>query len=119
MIRLATVLALIVTLIATAANAQLHNAPKKQRQFVCVEKSDAYKLALADMAGGRALADLVQKLSTESRCAFLPAAYLFTLDPYLDSDGKPSRVVEAESYGERVFGILGSIPDGVWLISHH
>lgn len=100
--------------IATTASAQIVADPNPPNRFVCVDKSDAYRLALADINGS--LEAVAEKFAKEGRCRFMPAAYLFTLDPYLDSDGTPTRVIELTAYGERVWGIMGKFPDGVWLI---
>lgn len=108
---------LILLLIATPAAAQVAINPPPPKRFVCLDKSDAYKLALADIDGTLDAA-FVAKFTEDGRCAWLPAAYLFTLDSYLDSDGKPTRVVEMMAYGRTVWGLLGSLPDGTWLISN-
>lgn len=112
--------ALILTLTATAAAAQLHQTDQTKKTFVCIDKSDAYKLALADMLGTLGSLSLPSKFTEEGRCAWLPAVYLFTIDRYVDSIGEPSQVVEMTIYGKRVWGLFGSVtPDGVWLISYH
>lgn len=101
--------------IATTAHAQLAVSPKPEQRFVCIEKADAYKLALADIHGS--LGEVAEKFVKDGRCRFMPAIYLFTLDPYLDSDGAPTKVVEMTAYGKRVWGIMDKFPDAVWLIS--
>lgn len=115
MTRLIAVITMIMMLIATTADAQIFIDPNPKSTFICIEKSDAYRLALADIQGTLD-AILVRKFREEGKCEFLPATYLFTIDQYLDSAGKPSRVIEMTAHGERVWGITGSLPNSVWLI---
>lgn len=117
LVSLTTKILLLVTL-ATTAHAQLAVNPKPEQRFVCVEKADAYKLALADMKGDAELKVVADKFVKDGRCRFMPATYLSTIDSYMDSNASPTRVVELMVYGELVWGIMGKFPDGVWLISH-
>lgn len=106
----------LLTLLAmSGARAQVAINPAPQQQPVCIDKSDAYKLALADMQN--TLAKLWSEFVAEGRCRFMPAQYLFTIDTYTDVDHKPSRVVELLAFGERVWGIRDMHPaPGVWRI---
>lgn len=109
------VLFVLMTIFAMSANAQIAVTPPVSDQAVCVDKSDAYKLALADMQN--TLAKLWSEFVAEGRCRFMPAQYLFTIDTYTDVDHKPSRVVELLAFGKRVWGIRDMHPaPGVWRI---
>lgn len=110
------ILSLVLPTFATAQLA-LPREPAPTKQFVCVEKPDAYKLALGDIDG--TLEDVAKRLDDEGRCGFLPALYLFTIDQYVDHDGTKSRVVEMMAYGQRVWGIIDALPPtGLRFTSH-
>lgn len=94
------------------AHAQISINPAPPTLPVCIDKKDAYALALADMQG--TLSATWTQFVTEGRCRHLPAKYLFTIDNYNDSDHKPSRVVELLFRGERVWGIHENLPHGMW-----
>lgn len=97
------------------AHAQIAITPTPDSVPVCIEKRDAYALALADMQG--TLAKKWHVFVTEGRCRYLPATYLYTIDTYKDDTNQSSRVVELTAFGERVWGIRGSTPaPGVWQI---
>lgn len=103
--------------VVSGAKAQVAINPPPPQLPVCIDKADAYKLALADMHN--TLAKVWEQFVAEGRCRFMPATYLFTLDSYKDTDHKPSQVVELLSYGERVWGIRTTLPiAGVWMIQH-
>lgn len=109
------VLFVLMTIFAMCAKAQLAVNPAPQNLPVCIEKSDAYKLALADMQNS--LVKLWSEFVAEGRCRKMPATYLYTLDNYKDSEDVPSRVVEMLAYGERVWGLRTTLPNtGVWMI---
>lgn len=100
---------------STIARAQIAIHPSPPSMPVCVEKADAYKLALADMQG--TLPALWSEFVHEGRCCFMPATYLYTIDTYRDDTHAPSRVVELLAYGERVWGLRSNLPKtGVWMI---
>lgn len=104
------------TIFSMTAKAQISVHPPPPDTPVCVEKKDAYVLALADMQN--TLSTKWETLVAEGRCRFMPARYLYTIDNYKDNVNTPSRVVELLVYGERVWGIRSTLPVGVWTIQH-
>lgn len=98
------------------AHAQIAINPAPATQPICVDKKDAYSLALADMQG--TLSKKWTQFVHEGRCRYMPSTYLFTIDKYDDIDHEPSRVIELLAFGERVWGIRGSLPpSGVWMMA--
>ncbi len=100
---------------ATVARGQISIHPPAPNQPVCINKKDAYALALADMQG--TLAETWSMFVAEGRCCYLAATYLYTIDTYKDSTNIPSRVIELLYFGERVWGIREKLPKkGVWIL---
>jgi len=101
------------------APAEAEAQPYLQRQMaqahpVCLKKSDAYQLAVADVAGtsDKLWSEFVQK----GKCAMMPATYLFTLDTYMADE--LSRVVEYSAHGRRVWGLMSKLPSNVWQVRY-
>jgi len=101
------------------APAEAEAQPYLQRQMaqthpVCLKKSDAYQLAVADVAGtsDKLWSEFVQK----GKCAMMPATYLFTLDTYMADE--LSRVVEYSALGRRVWGLMTKLPSNVWQVRY-
>ena len=85
-----------------------------QAHPVCLKKADAYQLAIADVAGtsGKLWKEFVAK----GKCAMVPATYLFTLDTYMADEF--SRVVAYSALGQRVWGLMTTLPSNVWQVRY-
>ena len=85
-----------------------------QAHPVCLKKADAYQLAVADVAG--TTAKLWKEFVAKGKCAMVPATYLFTLDTYMADE--LSRVVEYSALGQRVWGLMTTLPSHVWQVRY-
>jgi len=111
-------------LLLSAALACLATAGAKAQPFlqdqvaqahpVCLKKADAYQLAVADVAG--TTAKLWKEFVAKGKCAMVPATYLFTLDTYMADE--LSRVVEYSALGQRVWGLMTTLPSHVWQVRY-
>ena len=111
-------------LLLSAALACLATAGAKAQPFlqdqvaqahpVCLKKADAYQLAIADVAGTSAR--LWKEFVAKGKCALVPATYLYTLDTYMADE--LSRVVEYSALGQRVWGLMTTLPSHVWQVRY-
>ena len=82
---------------------------------VCHERADAYELAFADMQGtGDNL--WLQKINDGNCASIKGPVYIRTLSTYVSDE--LIRVVEFRSLGKNLYGLLTSLPDGVWSVRY-
>jgi hypothetical protein len=89
-------------------------AQKASPHPACLEKADAYKLALADREGNSQA--LWKEFVATGKCATVPATYLFTLDTYRADE--LSRVVEYSASGKKTWGLVTKLPSDVWQVRY-
>lgn len=82
---------------------------------VCHQVSDAYELALADTQGtGQQLWET--KVRNGDCADLIEAKYYRTLSTYTSDEF--SRVVEYRLWGKSLYGLITTLPRGVWMVQH-